>query len=105
GSNSWRADDLVEDVCQFLDALEIQAAHILGESTGGKIGALFAARYPNRVKTLALCSTPVRKHDNLGVLKDDTSNDVHAWLDILMASKVLHVESSAKRSWIFEQHK
>lgn len=44
----------------FLKALNIEKAHLIGNSMGGHIAALYAARYPERVLTLALL-------DNSGV--------------------------------------
>lgn len=44
----------------FLDALGVAQVHLLGNSMGGHIAALFAARYPQRVRSLAL-------FDNAGV--------------------------------------
>ncbi|MFC1665463.1 3-oxoadipate enol-lactonase [Pseudomonadota bacterium] len=47
----------VEDVKGLLDALDIEKVHFVGLSMGGFIGQLFAATYPERVTSLALCDT------------------------------------------------
>lgn len=44
----------VEHLRAFLDALDIPSAHLGGSSMGGMIAASFAARYPDRVKSLWL---------------------------------------------------
>ena len=41
----------------FLDALGVQRVDIIGNSMGGWIAAAFAARYPDRVRTLTLIDT------------------------------------------------
>ncbi len=44
----------VEHLRAFMDALEIPAAHLAGSSMGGMIVASFAAKYPQRSKSLWL---------------------------------------------------
>ena len=51
-------DPLIDDFAAVLDAIGIDAVHYIGESTGGMLGIAFAAKYPERVKSLVLCATP-----------------------------------------------
>lgn len=50
-------DDYIEHLVQLLDVLEIDRAHISGESLGGWVALKFAARHPERVASLVL-NTP-----------------------------------------------
>lgn len=50
----------VERIAAFTQALNIAKLHLIGNSMGGHIAALYAARYPQRVLSLALL-------DNAGV--------------------------------------
>ena len=43
-----------EQLRELMDALDIDAAHLSGESLGGWVSGLFAAKYPQRVKRLML---------------------------------------------------
>ncbi|HEU0203169.1 MAG TPA: alpha/beta hydrolase [Burkholderiaceae bacterium] len=43
-----------EQVRELMDVLKIDAAHLSGESLGGWVSGLFAARYPQRVRRLML---------------------------------------------------
>ena len=43
-----------EQLRELMDVLEIDAAHLSGESLGGWVSGLFAAKYPRRVKRLML---------------------------------------------------
>jgi len=54
----WSVDDLLNDMKGFLDALGLDRVHYVGESLGGILGVAFAARCPERFKTMTLCSTP-----------------------------------------------
>lgn len=44
--------DMADDACGLLDALEIDAAHVVGSSLGGMIAQTFAVRHPHRTSTL-----------------------------------------------------
>ncbi|MDH3254204.1 MAG: alpha/beta hydrolase [Acidobacteriota bacterium] len=52
----WSMEDHVEDFRAVVDALEIERFHVVGTSYGGEVGMLFAAAYPERVKSLSLIS-------------------------------------------------
>ena len=43
-----------EQLRELMDALRIDAAHLSGESLGGWVSGLFAAKYPSRVRRLML---------------------------------------------------
>lgn len=45
---------LVQHLGEVMDALGLKKAHLSGESLGGWVGGLFAARYPERVDRLML---------------------------------------------------
>lgn len=45
---------LAEQLGELMDALDLEAAHLSGESLGGWVSALFAVKYPLRVKRLML---------------------------------------------------
>jgi pimeloyl-ACP methyl ester carboxylesterase len=54
----WSVDDLLNDMKGFLDALGLDRVHYVGESVGGILGIAFAARWPERFKSMTLCATP-----------------------------------------------
>src|SRR6266851_1156254 len=54
----WSVDDLLNDMKGFLDALGLDRVHYVGESLGGILGVAFAARCPERFKTMTLISPP-----------------------------------------------
>jgi pimeloyl-ACP methyl ester carboxylesterase len=49
--------DMAKDTAEFIDALGLESAHVVGASMGGMIAQLVAADYPEKVKTLTLIMT------------------------------------------------
>ena len=49
--------DFSYDLARLLDHLEVERAHLVGLSMGGRILQDFYPRYPDRVATLVLCAT------------------------------------------------
>ena len=50
----YTLEDMADDAAALLDHLDIKQAHIVGASMGGMIAQIFAARFPERTKTLAI---------------------------------------------------
>lgn len=53
-TGSYDAGTQAERLAVILEALNIERAHLIGNSMGGHISALYAARYPERTLSLAL---------------------------------------------------
>ncbi|KAF2277564.1 putative alpha/beta fold family hydrolase [Westerdykella ornata] len=49
---------ILDEIIDTLDALGVEKVHFLGESTGGMLGEMLAARNPERLHSLTICSTP-----------------------------------------------
>lgn len=54
----YNLDTILDEVVDTLDQLDIEKVHFLGESTGGMLGEIFAAKYPDRLHSLTVCSSP-----------------------------------------------
>jgi pimeloyl-ACP methyl ester carboxylesterase len=63
-SASYTLDDMAADTAGLLDALGIDAAHLVGASMGGMIGQTLASRHPERVLSLTsiMSTTGSREH-------------------------------------------
>jgi 3-oxoadipate enol-lactonase len=62
GATSWDGEpftlpDMAEDLAQALDELAVGPVHLLGMSMGGGVAMSFAARHPERVRSLTLADT------------------------------------------------
>ncbi|MCM1500869.1 MAG: alpha/beta hydrolase [Clostridium sp.] len=48
----WDSRKIADDMAQFLDALKIERAHLIGYSCGAYVGYYMASKYPKKVKSL-----------------------------------------------------
>ncbi len=55
----WSLDNFADDLLQMLDGLDLERVHLIGETVGGSICLRFASLYPERVRSLTMCSSPV----------------------------------------------
>jgi len=54
----WTVDLLIDDFCRLMDHLGVERAHLVAAKIGGTIARAFAARRPERVRTLTVAGTP-----------------------------------------------
>lgn len=54
----WTLDVIIDDYCRLMDHLGIDRFHLVGAKIGGTIARAFAARRPQRVRTLTVAGTP-----------------------------------------------
>jgi 3-oxoadipate enol-lactonase len=54
----WSLDALAEDFCRLMDHLGFDRFHLVAAKIGGTIARAFAARRPERVRTLTVVGTP-----------------------------------------------
>ncbi|KIY00212.1 uncharacterized protein Z520_03897 [Fonsecaea multimorphosa CBS 102226] len=54
----YTLDAILGDIIDTLDQLEIEKVHFFGESTSGMLGEILAAKHPERLHSLTICSSP-----------------------------------------------
>ena len=54
---TYSVEQMADDVLRLMDALGIDAAHLVGHSTGGAIGQVIAQDHPGRLSSLVLSAT------------------------------------------------
>lgn len=56
----WSFSSFALDLKSLLDHLKLDRVHLVGETLGGGICMRFASEYPERVRSLTICSSPFR---------------------------------------------
>lgn len=97
-------------VLAVLDALSLPRVHWVGESSGGLIGLLLAAAYPDRIASLVLCNTPSRIPDRIkqiyaldcgGVAEAILSHGTGAWCRQTLGYRLdLDHADAALQDWV-----
>ncbi|KAK4942807.1 hypothetical protein LTR10_017567 [Elasticomyces elasticus] len=59
GCNDYTLDTLVDEMADFVDKIAGRPVHWIGESTAGMISIAFATKYPEKLKSLILMSSPL----------------------------------------------
>ena len=59
----WSLKNFAQDLKLFLDYLNLDKVHLVGETVGGTISMQFASDQPQRVRSLTVCSSPFRFTD------------------------------------------
>jgi pimeloyl-ACP methyl ester carboxylesterase len=94
----WSLGGFAHDLARLLDALEIDRAHLVGETTGGLVALQFASEYPARVQTLTQCSVYFRPGP-LGPTPGDAAaveqQGLRAWAMSKMARRVGDAQNEA----------
>jgi pimeloyl-ACP methyl ester carboxylesterase len=108
--HGWSIDTLTEELARFLEAVEVPVVHYVGDSFGGILGAAFAARYPARVKTLTLCSTPPRSPETTKVKREseraaETIERLGTvrYTKLLIANGVIHASGPEHERWVLKE--
>ncbi len=96
-------------VGQFMDALGIEKASIIGNSMGGVVGTRFAMAHPDRVERLVtvggmgknlFSSTPGEGLRLLGAFNDDPTRErLVQWLESMVFDKSLITEELVQARW------
>lgn len=55
---TYDAETICAEIIDMLDQLKLSKVHFLGESTSGMIGEILAVKYPDRLHSLIICSSP-----------------------------------------------
>lgn len=62
--SGWSLDNFANDLLGFLDQLDLQRVHLIGETVGGSIAMKFASLHQDRLRSLCVCTSPVTFFDS-----------------------------------------
>lgn len=54
----YSLETTLQEILDLLDALGIEKVHFLGESTSGMLAEILAAKHPDRLHSITICSSP-----------------------------------------------
>jgi 3-oxoadipate enol-lactonase len=58
---AYSSEIYANDLAALMDAINVKSAHIVGHSMGGFTAQYLAAKYPDKVSSLTLCSTCIKQ--------------------------------------------
>ena len=108
----WSIDELVNDMRAFMDAIGLQQAHYVGESIGGILGVVFAARWPERLKSLTICNSPTTIRRAGGEALSGRYGDVWSalaaegskgWGRLLIEQKIISGKDPRHIEWVLNE--
>jgi pimeloyl-ACP methyl ester carboxylesterase len=108
----WSIDELVNDMRAFMDAIGLQQAHYVGESIGGILGVVFAARWPERLKSLTICNSPTTIRRAGGEALSGRYGDVRSalaaegskgWGRLLIEQKIISGKDPRHIEWVLNE--
>lgn len=56
----WSLEGFAADLARLMDHLDIDRAHVVGETIGGTIALQFAYQFPDRLQTVTTCTSPYK---------------------------------------------
>lgn len=99
----WSPAGFAADLARFLDALNVDKAHVVGAKLGGSIALQFAADYPERVRTLSVLSGPVRRQpggpSDRRVSENISAKGLRAWVAETQRDRLGSVASEQQLAW------
>ena len=110
--HKWSIDELIEDIRSFLDALGLDRVHYVGESIGGILGVVFAAKWPERLKSLTVCSSPTSIRASARKALTGGNRELTSelgkvggggWVKILIEQKVISGKDQAHIDWVVRE--
>ncbi len=102
----WSLDLVIDDFVRLMDSLKVEQFHLVGAKIGGTIARAFAARRPDRVKTLTVVGSPpptrndqeslrTRLHD----LQTNGEQSMREWASSSMGSRLGSTFPPEAKEW------
>lgn len=88
----WTLDVVVDDYAKLMTQLGFERFHLIGAKSGGIVARRFAARLPERVRTLTLVGVPPARRDvskrDRNLAKDFEKHGTGEWLRKTMGERL-----------------
>jgi pimeloyl-ACP methyl ester carboxylesterase len=96
----YAMDDLADDIVHLMDGLQIDRAHVIGDTVGGAIALTCAYRHAHRVFTVACCQSTFKLRGvsyYMGYHDFVRDHGVEAWV------RSQHPEHDAREEWVIHE--
>jgi 3-oxoadipate enol-lactonase len=106
-SRHYRIGDHCAALAEFMDALDIQRAHVGGSSVGGSITAAFASQYASRTLAAMLIETPCRTFEEWGARWGHTEGNfgLPTQNEGQVKERVANVDGALLQRWNIDRNK
>ena len=102
----WSLSNFAADLLHLLDYLELHKVHLIGETVGGTISLQFAYEHPERLHSLAVCTSPY-KFAGVSTYQEYyrmvQEQGVSAWVRQTADQRVDPASDPAHHQWYIEQ--
>ncbi|HAA92762.1 MAG TPA: hypothetical protein DCS82_02170 [Rhodospirillaceae bacterium] len=96
----WSVDVLADDLINLIETVIKTPVHVVGAKIGGPVTVRAAAKRPDLVKTLTLCSTPLKGPDGAPVAKLMANQGMRAYAETTMGPRLAGMPQEAVDFWI-----
>jgi 3-oxoadipate enol-lactonase len=96
----YSMDCVADDVAHLMDHLDIQKAHVIGDTVGGAISLTLAYRHPDRVHTVTCCQSTYKLRGipyYMGYHDFVKDNGVEAWV------RTQHKSDNPQEEWVVQE--
>lgn len=104
---AWSLEGFATDLANLMDHLEIDKAHVVGETIGGTIALQFAHQFAQRVHSITACTSPYKfagVQHYLDYHKLVSEQGVEAWVRQTADRRIEPGQSNAQHSdWYVQQ--
>jgi 3-oxoadipate enol-lactonase len=95
----WSLDVLADDLIRLIETVSAHPVHIVGAKIGGPVTIRASAKRPDLVKTLTLCSTPVKGPDGGPTAKLMREKGMRTYAETTMAARLTGMGPEAVAWW------
>lgn len=102
----WSLSNFAADLLHLLDYLELDKVHLIGETVGGTISLQFAYEHPERLHSVAVCTSPY-KFAGVSTYQEYyrmvQEQGVSSWVRQTAGQRVDPASDPAHHQWYVEQ--
>ncbi|MFL2688576.1 MAG: alpha/beta fold hydrolase [Alphaproteobacteria bacterium] len=96
----WSLDVLADDLINLIETVSKKPVHIISAKIGGPVTVRAAVKRPDLVKTLTLCSTPIKGPNGIPVGQLMAEQGMRAYAETTMGPRLYGMPQEAIDWWV-----